>query len=49
MEDMTTIKTLMNKPYQICIKHLQSEQCADYHVNLMNYFENCGTNLLKFA
>ena len=41
------IKTLVNEQYQICIKYLQSDQCADSHIDLTNYFKNCKTNLLK--
>ena len=46
---MAIIKTLVNEQYQICIKHLQSDQCADSHINLTNYLKNCKTNLLKLA
>ena len=49
IKDIAIIKTLVNEQYQIFIKHLQSDQCADSHINLTNYFKNCKTNLLKLA
>ena len=47
MEDSTIIKSLREQ-FQICIKYLWSDQCANSPLNLLKRKDNFGTNLLKF-
>ena len=47
MKDSAIIKPLREQ-FQICIKYLRSDQCANSQLNLKKHYENFSTNLLKF-
>ena len=48
MDDSAIIKPLREQ-FQICIKYLRSDQCANSQLGLTKSLENSGNNLLRFV
>ena len=48
MEDSAIIKPLREQ-FQICIKYLRNDQCANSQLSFTKRLENFGTNLLRFV
>ena len=41
------IKKPLREQFQICIKYLRSDQCANSQLNLTKHSENFGTNFAQ--